>query len=40
MKGEARSTDIFEKRGNDWVIIHEHVSVPMPEPPPPAPAKK
>jgi ketosteroid isomerase-like protein len=31
MKGEARATDIFEKRGNDWVIIHEHISAPMPE---------
>ncbi len=40
LKGEARSTDIFEKRGNDWIIIHEHVSAPMPEPPPPEPAKK
>lgn len=40
MKGEARTTDIFEKRGADWIIIHEHVSAPMPEPPPPAPAKK
>jgi ketosteroid isomerase-like protein len=40
MKADARSTDIFEKRGDDWVIIHEHVSAPMPEPPPPPPAKK
>ena len=35
IKGDARTTDIFEKRGNDWIIIHEHVSVPMPEPPTP-----
>ena len=42
MKGDARSTDVFEKRGNDWIIVHEHVSAPMPEPPPPAaaPGKK
>ena len=40
MKGEARTTDIFEKRGNDWVIIHEHVSAPMPEPPAAAAPKK
>ena len=40
MKGDARSTNIFEKRGSDWIIIHEHISAPMPEPPPPAPAKK
>ena len=33
MKGDARTTDIFEKRGNDWIIIHEHVSLPMPETP-------
>jgi len=33
MKGDARTTDIFEKRGNDWIIIHEHVSAPMPETP-------
>ena len=35
VKGDARSTNVFEKRGNDWIIIHEHVSVPMPEPPTP-----
>lgn len=35
----ARATDILEKRGGDWIIVHEHVSAPMPEPPPPA-AKK
>lgn len=27
----ARWTAIWEKMGNDWVIVHEHVSVPMPE---------
>ncbi len=41
MKGEARNTDVFERRGNDWIIIHEHVSAPMAEAPPaPAEAKK
>jgi ketosteroid isomerase-like protein len=38
MKGVARSTDVFEKRGNDWIIIHEHVSAPMPDAPPAPPA--
>jgi ketosteroid isomerase-like protein len=32
MKGSARGTDILEKRGENWVIVHEHVSVPMMEP--------
>ena len=40
MKGEARTTDLFEKRGNDWIIIHEHVSAPLPDGPPSPPAKK
>jgi ketosteroid isomerase-like protein len=39
MKGQARATDIFEKRGNDWLIVHEHYSAPMPEEPPKPPAK-
>jgi ketosteroid isomerase-like protein len=30
VKATARGTDIFEKRGDRWVIIHEHISVPMP----------
>jgi ketosteroid isomerase-like protein len=29
MKGQARGTDILEKRGEEWMIVHEHVSVPM-----------
>ena len=29
MRGEARGTGIFEKRGDGWLIIHEHVSAPM-----------
>ena len=41
MKGEGRSTEILEKRGNAWLIVHEHVSVPMAEPKPaPKPAAK
>ncbi len=41
MKGVTRNTDIFEKRGNDWIIIHEHVSAPLePAPPPTATGKK
>ena len=41
MKGEGRNTEVLEKRGNDWVIVHEHGSAPMPNaPPPPPPAKK
>jgi ketosteroid isomerase-like protein len=39
MKGEARSTEVLEKRGTEWIIVHEHVSAPMPDEPPP-PAKK
>ncbi|HUQ90494.1 MAG TPA: nuclear transport factor 2 family protein [Bryobacteraceae bacterium] len=42
MKGEGRNTQVLEKRGNDWLIVHEHVSVPMADapPPPPPPSKK
>lgn len=36
MKGISRNTDIFEKRGSDWLIIHEHVSAPFESAPPPA----
>jgi ketosteroid isomerase-like protein len=36
---QARGTDILEKRGEEWTIIHEHVSVPMADEQP-APAKK
>lgn len=31
-----RHTAIWEKRGNTWVIVHEHVSVPSALPAPPA----
>lgn len=37
MEGPVRATVILEKRGADWIIVHEHVSMPMPEAPPPAP---
>lgn len=42
MKAITRNTDVFEKRGDDWMIVHEHVSIPFepPPPPPPTPAKK
>lgn len=29
LKVQARGTDILEKRGEEWMIVHEHVSVPM-----------
>jgi ketosteroid isomerase-like protein len=35
---EGRWTAIFEKRGDNWIIIHDHFSVPIS--PPPAPAKQ
>ena len=37
MKGVTRNTDIFEKKGDDWLITHEHVSLPFEAPPPPKP---
>jgi ketosteroid isomerase-like protein len=30
-----RHTAIWEKRANDWLIVHEHVSVPSALPAPP-----
>jgi ketosteroid isomerase-like protein len=35
---EGRWTAIFEKRGDNWIIVHDHFSLPAP--PPPAPAKQ
>jgi ketosteroid isomerase-like protein len=32
---DGRWTSIWEKRGNEWLIVHEHVSSPLPPPPPP-----
>jgi DNA phosphorothioation-dependent restriction protein DptG len=29
-KGEGRGTDILEKRGGKWMVVHEHVSFPAP----------
>lgn len=29
---EGRWTTIWEKRGNNWLIVHDHFSVPPPEP--------
>jgi len=31
---DGRWTVIFQKVGDDWLIIHEHVSVPLQPPPP------
>lgn len=31
-KVDVRWTSIWEKRGNQWKIVHEHVSAPLPEP--------
>ena len=36
---DFRFTTVWEKRGNDWLIVHEHYSVPLPEPAPPAPTR-
>jgi ketosteroid isomerase-like protein len=30
---DGRWTVIWEKRGSDWLIIHDHTSVPLPPPP-------
>ena len=27
---EGRYTVVLEKRGDDWLIVHEHMSVPAP----------
>jgi ketosteroid isomerase-like protein len=29
VKQQGRGTDVLEKRGERWLIVHEHVSVPM-----------
>jgi len=40
-KMDARWTTVWEKRGNNWLIVHDHFSVPLPEPAPkPAATKK
>ena len=36
---EGRWTAIFERRGDNWIIVHDHFSVPLP-PPAPGPEKK
>jgi ketosteroid isomerase-like protein len=36
---EGRWTAIFERRGDKWIIVHDHFSVPLP-PPAPGPEKK
>jgi ketosteroid isomerase-like protein len=40
VKVEARGTDILEKRGEEWMIVHEHVSVPMAQEQPKEPTHK
>jgi ketosteroid isomerase-like protein len=40
VKVEARGTDILEKRGEEWMIVHEHVSVPMAQEQPKEPQHK
>jgi uncharacterized protein (TIGR02246 family) len=30
---EGRYTVVLEKRGEDWLVVHEHMSVPAPPPP-------
>jgi len=32
---EGRWTAIFEKRSDNWIIVHDHFSVPLPSPAPP-----
>ena len=39
MKGVARNSNVFEKRGEEWIIVHEHASVPMLDAPAPPKAK-
>jgi len=36
LKMDARLTQIWEKRGDNWLIVHEHLSVPIAEPAAPA----
>ncbi len=26
---DIRATEVLEKRGKDWIIVHEHVSAPL-----------
>lgn len=40
VKVQARGTDILEKRGEEWMIVHEHVSVPMAQEQPKEPQHK
>ena len=35
----TRWTSVWEKRGNNWLIVHEHVSAPLPDAPAPSTAK-
>ncbi len=40
MRGQSRATDILEKRGEEWMIVHEHASLPMMSAPPQEPPHK
>ena len=31
---EGRWTAVFEKRGDNWIIVHDHFSLPLPSPAP------
>jgi ketosteroid isomerase-like protein len=31
---DARWSTVWEKRGADWIIVHDHFSMPVPEPAP------
>ena len=31
---DARWTVLWQKTGDDWLVVHEHFSVPLPSPPP------
>jgi ketosteroid isomerase-like protein len=39
MKIDARWTTVWEKRGNNWLIVHDHFSMPLPEAAPKPAAK-
>ncbi len=38
LKIDARWTSVWEKRGSNWFIVHDHFSMPLPEPSAKAPA--
>jgi ketosteroid isomerase-like protein len=40
VKAQARGTDVLEKRGEQWLIVHEHISAPMAQEQPNVKAQK